>query len=245
MRPAVRDELLRVNRAFYQNLALSFAATRPRPQPGVVHALAAIPPQASVLDVGCGHGLSAVELARRGHRGPYLGLDSSERLIEMARQRLGSPRARFHQVDLADPDWRSELAAGGHGPFDRGLAFAVLHHLPGDHLRLRVVNGLRDLLTPAGRAAVSVWDIPQTDRLRQRLVPWRTIGLDEADVDPGDVLVDWRHEGRGVRYVHRFTSEELADLGSRCGFQVLEEYRSDGQGGRMGLYQIWSPRRTT
>ena len=148
-------------------------------------------------------------------------------------------------MDLANPDWRSELAAGGHGAFDWGLAFAMLHHLPGDPLRLRVLRELRDLLAPIGRAAVSVWDIPQTDRMLQRLVPWGTIGLDETELDPGDVLVDWRHEGRSLRYVHRFTSQGLADLAGRCGFEVIEQYHSDGEGGRMGLYQIWSPRRTT
>ena len=239
MRPAVRDELLRINRAFYQNLALSFAATRWRPQPGVVRGLAAIDARASVFDAGCGHGLAAGQLAQAGHRGPYLGIDSSERLIDLARQRVDAPWAEFRVADLAEPGWQRNFPGEAGRPFDWALAFAVLHHFPGEELRSRVVDDLRSLLPDGGRAAVSVWDFPQSDRLRRRIVSWAKVGMDVADVDPGDALVDWRHEGQGLRYVHHFTSEDLADLASRSGFTLLSEYRSDGEGGRMGLYQVW------
>jgi len=239
VRPAVRDELLRVNRAFYQNLALSFAATRPRPQPGVVRALTSIAHEESVLDAGCGHGLAATQLARGGHRGQYLGLDSSERLIEMARKGVLHPWVQFHVADLAEPDWRIRFPAGTDRPFDRLLAFAVLHHLPGDDLRRRVVDDLRSLLSSEGRALVSVWDFRQSARMSRRIVPWDALRLIESDVEPGDALLEWRHEGHGLRYVHHFTSNGLADLARRSGFTVLSEYHSDGEGGRMGLYQVW------
>ena len=239
MRPAVRDELLRINRAFYQKLALSFAATRARPQPGVVRALAGIDVQASVFDAGCGHGLAARRLAEGGHRGPYLGVDASERLIDLARQRVEAPWAKFRVGDFAEPGWQRDLLGEAGHSFDWALAFAVLHHLPGEDLRSRVVDDLRSLLPSGGRAAVSVWDFAQSDRLRARVVDWASVGLQEGEVDPGDALIDWRHEGRGIRYVHLFTPEDLADLASRSGFTVLSEYRSDGQGGRMGLYQVW------
>ena len=237
MRPAVRDELLRVNRAFYQNLAASFAATRPRPQPGVVRALTAIDRQASVLDAGCGHGLAALQLARAGHRGRYLGLDSSERFVEMARRRVATSWAQFHVADLAEPGWQG--ADGIDQPFDWVLAFAVLHHLPDGALRRRVVDDLHSVLSSKGRALVSVWDFPQSARMRRRIVPWDTIGLKDADVEPGDALLEWRHEGHGLRYVHNFTPDDLADLAAGGGFTVISEYRSDGEGGRLGLYQIW------
>jgi len=239
VRPAVRDELLRINRAFYQNLALSFAATRARPQPGVARALAEIDAQASVFDAGCGHGLAAMQLGKCGHRGPYFGVDASERLIDLARRRVDAPWAEFRVADFAEPGWQRDFLSKAERPFDWALAFAVLHHLPGEDLRSRVVGDLRSLLPSRGRAAVSVWDFAQSDRMRRRVVGWASAGLDEADVDPGDALIDWRHEGQGLRYVHHFTSEELADLASRCGFTVLSEHRSDGEGGRMGLYQVW------
>jgi hypothetical protein len=44
-----------------------------------------------------------------------------------------------------------------------------------------------------------------------------------------------------VRYVHHFSAEELAALAGETGYKILETFHSDGQAGRLGHYQIWSP----
>jgi len=78
-----------------------------------------------------------------------------------------------------------------------------------------------------------------------RVQPWERIGLSAADVQAGDTLLDWRYalpgqpEQVGLRYVHRFTPEELAHLALLSGFEVVETYESDGQGGRLGHYEVW------
>ena len=147
------------------------------------------------------------------------------------------PRARFEEADLADPAWNALPEA----PFDRIFAFATLHHLPGDALRRRVVQAVHDLLAEDGRAVISVWNFLASERLQARVVPWDAIELREQDVEPGDHLMDWRRGGYGLRYVHHFSPEELADLARRCGFAVEETFHSDGEGGKLGLYQVWAP----
>ncbi len=67
-----------------------------------------------------------------------------------------------------------------------------------------------------------------------------TIGLEDGQVDPGDHLLDWRHGGRGLRYVHAFESSELEELAGRAGFRRVRTYHADGQGGRLGRYEVWS-----
>ncbi len=62
-------------------------------------------------------------------------------------------------------------------------------------------------------------------------------------MDPGDYLLDWRRGGEGLRYVHHFSPEELAELAAETGFRVLETFWSDGEGGNLGLYQVWEPRK--
>jgi hypothetical protein len=39
--------------------------------------------------------------------------------------------------------------------------------------------------------------------------------------------------------VHQFSEQELAELAESTGFRVVESFYSDGEGGRLGLYQVW------
>ena len=50
---------------------------------------------ASVLDYGCGYGALRSYLRERGHRGPYIGFDISQRMIDAARAANPDPAAQF------------------------------------------------------------------------------------------------------------------------------------------------------
>jgi (p)ppGpp synthase/HD superfamily hydrolase len=97
----------------------------------------------------------------------------------------------------------------------------------------------RNLLKPDGRFALSNWQFLNSERLRERIQPWERIRLSAAEVDEGDHLLDWRSGGEGLRYAHHFNEDELAELAQESGFQVLETFYSDGENGRLGMYQIW------
>lgn len=235
MQDDVAARLVRLTREFYQSFADEFAASRPRPQPGVKRTLRSIGRDAPVLDLGCGHGQTAAELSRAGHRGRFVGIDSQPRLLELARQ-VPLPRAEFRLAELTGPGWAEGLEAA----FDYVLLFALLHHIPGDRLRLQVLREAGACLSPGGRACLSVWNVFDSPRLMARRVSWAEAGLAESEVDPGDMLLDWRRGGRGLRYVHAFTAEELAGLAARCGMRVEDEFHSDGETSAMATYQIWS-----
>jgi 2-polyprenyl-3-methyl-5-hydroxy-6-metoxy-1,4-benzoquinol methylase len=233
----IAARLLCLNREFYQTFAQSFSETRGRLQPGVLRIIEKQIMHNSVLDLGCGNGELARELARRGHSGRYVGLDSSDELLAAARQEQPHPQAHFENADLADPLWQADLSP----PYDRIVAFAVLHHLPGDGLRLRLAKEMRGLISGEGRVVLSVWDFLKSERLKARVVDWDSIDMRAQDVDGGDYLLDWRRGGYGLRYVHHFSEEDLADLAVQSGFSVEETFHSDGEGGRLGLYQVWRP----
>jgi len=237
MHPSVAARLLHLNREFYQTFGPSFAETRGRLQPGVVRALEGLPPQVTVLDLGCGHGLLACELNGRRHGGAYLGLDVDEGFVARARAQDLPPRFAYAAVDLSGPDWSADVS----GPFEAIFLLAVLHHLPGETMRRRFLCQVRRLAAADGRVTLSVWDFQASARLRARLVPWSAIGLTEAQVEAGDFLIDWRRGGRGLRYVHHFEAAELGALAESTGFEVVDGYRSDGENGRLGLYQVWRP----
>jgi len=115
----------------------------------------------------------------------------------------------------------------------------VLHHLPGEALRSQTIHTVKSRLAPRGILALSVWQFLNSERLRGRIQPWESAGLLGEDVDPGDFLLDWRQGGRGLRYAHHFSEEELTGLALRNGFTVVESFLSDGEGGKLGLYQLW------
>ncbi len=237
--PSPVETLLALNKAFYARFGAAFAEKRPRLQPGVARLLPRIPPTARVLDVGCGHGHLLAALRAQGFRGTYLGLDFSPALLAIARQAAVSPPPeadfRFLQADLTTANWAHGLPA----PFDFVLAFAVLHHIPTLALRRRIVLAIRGLLRPGGLFFHSHWQFLRSPRLRARIQPWEAVGLDPADVEPGDYLLDWRHRGQGLRYVHHASEEELHALAAETGFRVVETFRSDGEGGQLGLYHVW------
>lgn len=239
-------KLLTVNRQFYQNLGKQFSNTRNRIQPGVRRIFAGLPADDKILDLGCGNGELAAELEKRGHTGLYVGLDLSQAMLTEARQRnAGLANSTFLQVDLVDPGWVSQLEHNlnvpNYLPVDLICAFAVLHHIPGEALRLQLLHQVRRLISPSGRFVHSAWQFLNSPRLRARIQPWHLIDLTDADVEPGDYLLDWRHGGYGLRYVHHFSENELAYLAEQAGFSVTNTFFSDGEGGRLGLYQTWGP----
>jgi 2-polyprenyl-3-methyl-5-hydroxy-6-metoxy-1,4-benzoquinol methylase len=235
--PTTLSSLLELNRLFYITFALRFSSTRQRLQPGVIRILEQISPTDNLLDIGCGNGELARELARCGHAGAYTGLDVSSPLLEQATPDQ-PPNFSFIQADLSTNDWDARLTGNR---YDAILAFAVLHHLPGVELRRQILRKIRSLLTDRGRFIHSQWQFLNSPRLAARVQPWEAIGLSEHDVDPGDFLLDWRQGGSGLRYVHHFSEDELAELAASTSFQVLESFLSDGQNHRLGLYQVWKP----
>jgi hypothetical protein len=157
-------------------------------------------------------------------------------LIDLARRHVRVAWATFAVADLAQSGWRS---AAGDTPFNWVLAFAVLHHVPDASLRLQVAGELRACLAPEGTVAVSVWDFAGRQRFQRRMVAWDEIGLSPGEVEPGDALLDWRLGSRGLRYVHQFTDDELAEVAQAAGLTVAERFHADGEGGQLGLYQLW------
>jgi tRNA (uracil-5-)-methyltransferase TRM9 len=233
--PTTLSRLLDLNRQFYQTFALPFSATRQRLQPGVLRILEQISPEDDLLDLGCGNGELARELARCGHTGSYTGLDFSPAMLDQAAADQ-PPHFNFSQADLSTMDWDVPLVGNR---YDDILVLAVLHHIPGNKLRLQILHKARSLLPVGGRFIHSEWQFLNSPRLISRIQPWDSIGLSEHDVDPGDYLLDWRHAGHGLRYVHHFSEDELNELADLSGFEVVETFLSDGENHRLGLYQVW------
>jgi SAM-dependent methyltransferase len=138
-----------------------------------------------VLDLGCGHGMAAVVLARRGAL--VTALDLSPGYLAEARRRCAANgvEAAFVQAD-------GDRLPFADGSFDRIWGNAVLHHLD-----LRVAGGeLQRVLAPGGRAVFcEPWgENPLLEWARRRLpYPGKGRTPDERPLRRRDLrrLAEW------------------------------------------------------
>jgi 2-polyprenyl-3-methyl-5-hydroxy-6-metoxy-1,4-benzoquinol methylase len=240
MNSSTAARLVELNKDFYTRFGDSFSATRHRIQPGVWRMLEMLKEDEDILDLGCGNGELARVLAQRGHHGTYLGVDFS---LPLLRDAESSPEfffAKFLQVDLTQLSAFSGqlLAKGG---WSLITAFAVLHHIPSHDLRMNILNTIGQLLKPDGLFIHSNWQFLNSAKLKARIQPWEAAAISGSEVDAGDYLLDWRSGGTGLRYVHHFDEGELHNLAEATGFEITETFYSDGEGGNLGLYQVWKP----
>ncbi len=229
------NRLLTINREFYNRFGDQFSATRQRLQPGVKKILETIQNDVSVLDLGCGNGHFLRELIRRGHAAPLLGVDFS---LPLLRDAQSTPGVLFREVDLSQ--WTVDSGQWAvEGGWDVITMFATLHHIPSNEMRLDILRTVRKLMKADGKFILSNWQFLNSAKLRSRIQAWDRVGINESDVDEGDYLLDWRGGGEGLRYAHHFSAEELLGLADQAEMRVTDSFLSDGDGGNLGLYQIW------
>lgn len=251
MNEQVIQNLFDLNSQFYQHFGKAFAETRRRVQPGVLRVLKEWIVEGNWLDLGCGSGTLAAKWLELKINGKYLGLDFSRSLLAEAEQAVknkcpeGSENVKFGFANLADEKWPAGLEKCN---FTGVMAFAALHHIPGSNIRLRILKQINTLIQPGGLFIHSEWQFQHSPKLMSRIQPWSMAGIDPADVEKGDTLLDWRHcavgddQKSGLRYVHLYSREELSRLADESGFTIEEEFESDGAGERLGLYQLWKKR---
>ena len=238
MDTSTAERLLALNRAFYAAFALPFAASRSVSDPALVSILPHIPHHARVLDVGCGNGRLALLLDRERPGAAYVGVDAVPELIEVARtraERLAHVAAEFRVADVARPGWGGALPGP---PFDCAVVLAVLHHIPGFDLRVRVLCDVAGQLKPGGRLILSTWQFLDSPRMRRKIVHWSGVGIAEEALEPGDYLLDWKRGGRGLRYCHLVDKSEVERLAAESGLHVRETFRAGGREGNLSLFAV-------
>lgn len=145
----------------------------------------------SVLDVGCGIGMTGAALLERGVR-RYVGCDASEAAVESARRRLEpacGDTASFALVKMA----AHELDALGEAPFDVVLLNSVIQYFPDIDYLVDVLQKASTLCRDGG--VIVIGDVPyaslkhilsaaasRTRKKLQRALP--VIGEGELWLDP-------------------------------------------------------------
>ena len=225
------ERLNQINREFYRAAAKEFDASRQAPWPGWERLLNTIgSPIASVLDLGCGNGRFGLFLAASQPQPfRYIGIDSSPDLLARARRRLAGRAvdATLIERDIvreALPGWSAQLVA----------LFGLVHHLPGEARRRRLLASAADCVSAGGYLAFACWRFYEQDRFQRRIVPWD----EDVKVEKHDYLLDWRGGARALRYCHYVDDDEHARLINATGLTVIADYRADGAAGNLNRYTI-------
>jgi len=151
-------------------------------------------PRERVLDLGCGNGRFYEKLREQN----YTGVDNSERLIEIAREKY--PEADFKVASALELPFRDE-------EFDRIYSLAVLHHLPQEYHNIFVEEAKR-VLKGGGVLIITVWNLEE-----------RKKKSDVKKISEKEILIPWH--GADEHYFYIFDLEELKNTFKD--FEVIEQ----------------------
>jgi len=161
-----------------------------------------------VLDLGCGNG-RFYELFQKKNV-DYIGVDSSEKLIEIAKKRY--PKGRFQVANALNLPFPNNF-------FDKVYVIAVFHHIPSQEFRLQFLREIKRVLKKEGLLILTVWNLWQkirTGKLIFKFAFKKIFGGSKLDFK--DILMKW--EGLENCYFHCFMMGELAGLIKIAGFKI-------------------------
>lgn len=252
MRPATVRALRAIDRRFYQRHADGFAGSRRLPWEGWRQALDESlnrRQRLRVLDAGCAHGRLADYLGSHREMGfDYLGVDSALALLAQGRGRTqaawpsasGDQRIHFVAADLLGTLPIAPADAG----FDLIALFGVLHHIPGQDSRRRLLARLGAHLAPHGRLVITAWRVERQPGFADKRIPWQRYNetaeepIDRQDLEPGDHLLAWGDDREVPRYCHAVSDTEADALARASGLEVADRFECDGPQADRNLYLV-------
>lgn len=210
--------LLKKVRDDYNTIAKEWNEKRSQVRPLRALILKRIPARARVLDVGCGNGIVYEFLAQKSIA--YTGVDMSGKLIAIARRRAKAVHGKSSCVFKVASALRLPFKDAS---FTHVLCMAVLHHIPGQEARARVMSELYRVLKPGGEVQVTVWNLFSDYAEEKFHIVEQCKAASTVGYDANDVHVPWRATANKVveRYMHAFTRDELYALAKAAGFKKI------------------------
>lgn len=207
--------IVRKTKQNYNTMAADWHFTRRFPSAPKIKLLRDLKPSQKVLDVGCGNGIVAGEIIRRGAN--YTGLDISAKLLAIAR--------RDYKKAIKNKQAKFVLGEANKMPFvknsfDAIFSYAVMHHIPSLELRLGFLKEIHRVLKPGGRVAIINWNLLNNWSAKRFNIK-EQLAHCHPELEANDVFVPWKAtKGKKIdRYFHIFTKPEILSLAREAGFK--------------------------
>lgn len=198
-------KLIEQNKKVYNAIASRFSRTRDFLWDDLKIMRRFVTSEDTIVDLGCGNG--RLYQLFRDLQVNYIGIDQSDELIRIARERF--PGERFLVADMRDTHLKDNIA-------DVVFCIAALQHMPTEETRVGVLKEMKRILKPGGTIVMLNWNL-YSDWARKKYV-----GNEQSDF-----MIPWKDaEGNvlGERYYHGFFLEELHDLATAAGLEIVEQY---------------------
>lgn len=237
------NQILELNKQFYQSVSNDFSKTRQKPWEGWGRATEILKKyfhisedksiskiQAAsdtthiddnkndvtrLIDLGCGNGRFYDFLSKNISNFHYTGVDTNNDLINEAKQKYGKDKnAKFIKKDVV------KNIEKFYRNYDVITAFGLTHHIPSSDLRNQWFSNLPKILDPKFEKSLII------------LTFW------DFEKKAGDYLIGWDKKPDVARFCHKYSKEELDNLISNyknLGFKLLSRYKADNK----NLYLIF------
>jgi len=125
--------------------------------------------------------------------------------------------------------------------FDYVFCVAVLHHLPGENLRVEAIKQMKSKISaqggsasgrkPGGKIILTVWNLWNQAKFRKLIFKFAFLKMfGKNRMDCGDILFNWKNK-KGAeasrRYYHAFTKRELKKTAVKAGLKVDKLYKDE------------------
>ncbi len=213
------NQIIRKIHQDYNTIAADWDKTRILPSGIKLKLLNDIKEGMKVLDLGCGNGLVALQILKTGAL--YFGTDISEKLIKISKNKfkveVKKGEAKFFVADATKKlPFKSNY-------FDRIFCFAVLHHIPSDDLRVKLLSEVKRVLKNGGEAKFIVWNL-MNEWPYKRFKIKEQLENSKVGFEEGDVFLPWKATENKIidRYLYVFNADKIKKLVIKAGFKNIK-----------------------
>jgi len=179
-----------------------------------------------VLDVGCGNGRFGEFLEKKLKSDiDYTGMDNNEYLLEQVKKNVKEAKI-IKQGVLRK--WKVE------GKFDAVVLIGLMHHIPGEDNRIRILKQAKERLNKNGILIFTTWRFKDLERMAKKIVKKHKF----KNLEENDYILDWKKGVRAYRYCHYIDGDELRKIIGKLRMKTLDIFEADAKEGRGNKYIV-------
>ena len=230
-----QKNLLTLVKSSYEEIADQFNETRKKYLwPELIELTKEIKTGDKILDIGCGNGRLLEAFGNK--KVNYLGVDNSEKLINLARENRQSSIGNRQSAIVNQKFLIGDILDLGKIPemnFNYVFSIALFHHLPGNDSRIAALRQLKNKVSENGKIIIVVWNLWSQPKLLKLILKFSLLKLIKKNLpagrmDFGDILFDWKNpsgQAQSRRYYHAFTKIGLKKIIKKAGLKIDKIYK--------------------